>query len=365
MSALRQLSGIYVAAASFYGVVAILSLHPGITESADLATRDFTARTAVAANAVDVALAGSERTLAIRGAAAFEYALEMKRALAKTWSLGIGVSAVVVRLDLTAPSQEVSRSAARSRVREGSNKPAPGIAEVVASGEKGPQFPTSPAPRAADLVRVKERLKDSLTRELYGNFELFLYVSKAVRGPWAQRMYVFQKNARSDDLALLYNWPVSTGRERIEYNSEGRRLPSYTPAGYYELDPRRSYRHHFSLQWHQPMPYAMFFNWVKSGMATGLAIHGATGRDVALLGSRASAGCVRLAPQAARTLFTLIRAQYRGLAPRFAIDRRSGTMSNDGTILHDANGRPNFAEGYKVLVFIENYGGANEVAALY
>ena len=32
-------------------------------------------------------------------------------------------------------------------------------------------------------VRVKERLKDSLTRELYGNFELFLYVSKAVRGP--------------------------------------------------------------------------------------------------------------------------------------------------------------------------------------
>ena len=125
MSALRQLSGIYVAAASFYGVVAILSSHPGITGSANLAIREFTVRTAVAANTVDLALAGPERMLALKGAAAFEYALEMKRALAKAWSLGNGVSEVVVRLDLTPPSQEASRSTVRSRVREWSNKPAP------------------------------------------------------------------------------------------------------------------------------------------------------------------------------------------------------------------------------------------------
>jgi hypothetical protein len=365
MSALRQLSGIYVAAASFYGAVAILSSHPGITGSANLAIGEFTVRTAVAAKAVDIALAGPERMLAFKEAAALEYALEMKRALAKTWSVGNGVSAVVVRLDLTPPLQEASRSTVRSRVRERLNKSAPSATEVAASGEKGPQFPNFPAPRSADLVRVKERLKEGLTRELYSNFELFLYVSKAVHGPWAQRMYVFRKNAQSNDLALLYNWPVSTGRERIEHNSEGLRLPSHTPVGYYELDPGRSYEHHFSLEWQQPMPYAMFFNWVKDGKSTGLAIHGATGRDVALLGSRASAGCVRLAPQAARTLFTLVRAQYRGLAPRFAIDGRSGTMNNDGKIFHDANGRPSFDEGYKVLVFIENYGGANEVASLY
>ena len=91
-------------------------------------------------------------------------------------------------------------------------------------------------------------------------------------------MYVFRKNAQSNDLALLYNWPVSTGRERIEHNSQGLRLPSHTPVGYYELDPGRSYEHHFSLEWQQPMPYAMFFNWVKDGQSTGLAIHGATGR---------------------------------------------------------------------------------------
>jgi hypothetical protein len=133
----------------------------------------------------------------------------------------------------------------------------------------------------------------------------------------------------------------------------------------YELDPRRFYRHHYSTQWHQPMPYAMFFNWVKNGALTGLAIHSATGSDVTLLGTRASAGCVRLSPLAARTLFNLIRDQYRGLAPRFALDAHTWTMSNAGIVARNADGQPRFAQGYRVLVFIENYGGANEVAALY
>jgi hypothetical protein len=113
------------------------------------------------------------------------------------------------------------------------------------------------------------------------------------------------------------------------------------------------------------MPYAMFFNWVKDGNQTGLAIHAASGEDVPLLGQRASSGCIHLSEENARTLFTLIRTQYRGLAPRFAIDRRTGTMSNDGILLHDASGKLKLAEGYKVLVFIEDYGGQNVVAALF
>ena len=48
------------------------------------------------------------------------------------------------------------------------------------------------------------------------------------------------------------------------------------------------------------MPYAMFFNWENHGYQTGLAIHGATGDDIGLLGTRASAGCVRLSPENAR-----------------------------------------------------------------
>ena len=40
-------------------------------------------------------------------------------------------------------------------------------------------------------------------------------------------------------------------------------------------------------------------------------------------------------------------------------------MSSDGILLHDRQGHVQMAEGYKVLVFIENYGGDNVVAALF
>jgi lipoprotein-anchoring transpeptidase ErfK/SrfK len=237
--------------------------------------------------------------------------------------------------------------------------PAPQVAEAAPA-----RRPDLAMPGPAELTRVMLRLKDNLTGEMLGNFELFLYVSKAENGPWAQRMYVFRKKD-GGNLDLLYNWPVSTGRELVEYAPNGQRAPSFTPQGYYELDPNRMYKHHVSGQWQQPMPHAMFFSWEKNGMQTGLAIHGASGDDVAMLGQRASAGCVRLAPENAALLFNLIKTQYRGLAPRFAYDRRTASMSNDGLMMHDAEGKLQLAEGYKVLVFIENYGGDNVVAAIF
>ena len=225
-------------------------------------------------------------------------------------------------------------------------------------------LPPQGAPNAAEIMRVQDRLKASLTSEMAENFSLFLYVSKADSGPWAQRMYVFQKQANGD-LNLLYNWPVSTGREQVELNPQGHQLTTTTPPGYYELDPHRSYEHYTSTEWGQKMPYAMFFNWVKDGNQTGLAIHAASGDDVAKLGSRASAGCVHLSEDNARTLFAMIHSQYKGLAPRFAYDRRTGTMSNQGILMHDASGNLKMANGYKVLIFIEDYGGQNVVAALF
>ena len=70
-------------------------------------------------------------------------------------------------------------------------------------------------------MRVVDRLKQNLTPEMFANFSLFLYVSKAEDGPLAQHMYVFDK-ADSGDLTLKYDWPVSTGRERVEFQP-GRR----------------------------------------------------------------------------------------------------------------------------------------------
>lgn len=235
--------------------------------------------------------------------------------------------------------------------------------KTVAEMAPPPPVDTHP-PSGAALARVAAHFRQSLTKEMLDNFELFLFVSKADHGSAAQRMYVFQKQA-SGDLVMLYNWPVSTGREIVEMAPNGTLQPSYTPAGYYELDPKRMFIHHFSGQWHQPMPYAMFFNWEKNGYMTGLAIHGAHGDDVGLLGTRSSAGCVRLAPQNARVLFSLIKDNYKGLVPKFAYDKRTATMSNQGVLVHTPDGNLKMAEGYKVLVYIENYGGENVVAALF
>jgi hypothetical protein len=242
---------------------------------------------------------------------------------------------------------------------------------VIAAPKLEPLQPQEPEaapdeapPSAGEVARVAERLRSNLTGELYSNFDLFLYVSKAERGPWAQRMYVLDKKS-SGDLALLHAWPVSTGRPARALTKAGLRYALDTPAGYYQLDPNRFHAHYTSAEWGMPMPYAMFFDWVKNGAQTGLAIHGVTGEDIAMLGQRASAGCIRLAPDNAKALFNLIRAKYKGPVPRFAFDAKTGTMSNDGILLHDRNGHLRETDGYRVLVFIENYGGENVVAALY
>jgi hypothetical protein len=223
-------------------------------------------------------------------------------------------------------------------------------------------------PLSAEGKRVasalaQQRLYDALTDEMLHHFKLFLYVSKADHGPLAQRMFVFDRQ-KHDALRLLYEWPVSTGREKTEANPAGRILSTFTPAGYYQLDRKRFYRHYRSVQWGEPMPYAMFFNWVERGRATGLAIHGVEGTDVARLGTRASAGCVRLAPQNARILFDLIRNKYKGAVPNFAFQRRSRTMMNNGELMRDAHGAPILTRGYKVLVLIENSGGGGSTAAM-
>jgi hypothetical protein len=223
--------------------------------------------------------------------------------------------------------------------------------------------PTGEALSTRELSTVAQHFSDSLTPELYDNFQLFLYVNKAETGPWAQRMFVFQKES-DGSLVLAGDWPVSTGRERIEYNNAGKELPSFTPQGYYELDSNRMFASYTSTQWGEPMPYAMFFQWKNAGKLTGLAIHAATDDEVTQLGTRASAGCVRLHPQAARDLFNMIKSRPLEPVPTFDTDPASGTTNNDGSFLHKPDGSLVLADGYKVLVVIENYGGDNAVASV-
>ncbi len=83
-----------------------------------------------------------------------------------------------------------------------------------------------------------------------------------------------------------YDWLVSTGGQGYD-----------TPSGTFHIF--RMEKDHFSKEWDDaPMPYSMFFTGI------GHAVHGSF--HVKALGTRASHGCVRLAPENAAVLWDLI-----------------------------------------------------------
>jgi len=233
----------------------------------------------------------------------------------------------------------------------------------VAKGEAPKNFriPDPPSMLAPRAQAAAMKLRASLTPEMLQNFGIFLFVSKAEKGPLAQRMYVFRNDG--DRLTLLHDWAASTGREKDEISPRGRSSFTSTPAGFYQFDPDRIYRKYHSFNWDQDMPHALFFNWERQGYKTGLAIHSAVNADIAKLGQRASAGCVHLSPENAATLFQLIKG-YRGPTPRFAYNEDTQTMSNKGGFAHKRDGSLKMADGFRVLVDIEDYSGREVVASL-
>jgi hypothetical protein len=201
---------------------------------------------------------------------------------------------------------------------------------------------------------VAEHVRAVVPRALFAYFDLYLYVSKAADGAWAQHMYVFHETD-DGDLAFEESFPVSTGRERQE------KYFTSTPAGLFELDPDRFDRVHHSHRWNNAsMPWAMFLNYIIRGNPTGVALHSAAGH-AADLGHRASGGCVRLPPEKAEELFERIQSTEAGRVPVFAMD--GATTDKTGRIAIDANGTPAFTQGYRVLLIIEDYPGAPAIVA--
>ena len=91
------------------------------------------------------------------------------------------------------------------------------------------------------------------------------------------------------DGAVLYTWPVSTGR-----------VGRFTPTGSYQAF--RMEKDHYSREFDDaPMPNSIFFT------KRGHAIHGSF--DTKKLGRPASGGCVRLAPENAQVLFEMVKAE--------------------------------------------------------
>ena len=97
---------------------------------------------------------------------------------------------------------------------------------------------------------------------------------------------VSQKMTVSLDGDTVYRWPVSTGARGYE-----------TPSGNFR--PFRLEKEHYSKEWDDaPMPHSIFFT------TRGHAVHGSY--HVKSLGRRASHGCVRLHPDNAAKLFSLV-----------------------------------------------------------
>jgi hypothetical protein len=100
-----------------------------------------------------------------------------------------------------------------------------------------------------------------------------------------------QRMTVSHDGAMLYVWPVSTGR-----------APYGTPVGRFR--PQMMMRSYFSRKYYgSPMPHSIFFY-------RGYAIHGTN--YISRLGGPASHGCIRLHPAAAATLFALVQRAGAG-----------------------------------------------------
>jgi len=225
------------------------------------------------------------------------------------------------------------------------------------------QEAAAPDEKSAVRAAVQARLERNLTAELRADFDLFLFISKAGKGPASQRLYVFKKDLEGK-LALVFDWSASTGREANEVSPRGRHVFTATPSGLYQFDPDRLYRRYYSRAWDGEMPFAMFFDWVRHGAKTGVAVHAATGSGIARLGGRTSAGCIHLSPRHAELLFKLIRSDYKGRVPRFAYDAESRTSSNTGELMRDEGGHPVMTDGYRVLINVEDYSGADVLAAL-
>jgi hypothetical protein len=109
------------------------------------------------------------------------------------------------------------------------------------------------------------------------------------------------------------------------------------------------------------MHYAMFYDMMNNGNATGLAIHAAVGKSkIKRLGRRDSAGCIRLSPQNAKELFFKIRNTTQGQVPAFAVNERKST-DRWGRVQYDEAGNLVMQNGYRALLFVENYDGREEV----
>jgi len=120
---------------------------------------------------------------------------------------------------------------------------------------------------------------------------MLLAISGASPASAGLLVHIDRSSQRMDvviDGVRRFRWPVSTGRRGLG-----------TPGGVFR--PQMLARTWYSRRYYNsPMPYSIFFH-------RGYAIHGTY--ELSRLGGPASHGCVRLHPQNAAILFSLVREE--------------------------------------------------------
>lgn len=167
-------------------------------------------------------------------------------------------------------------------------------------------------------------------------YEYVIWINKAAKGRTAQSLHIYRYGQ------LVLSTRVSTGREIWEVQGDPKKhrpnksYHSSTGVGYFT--PYDLKVMHKSKLWEVFMPYAIFFD-------DGIAIHQAPRGLESRLGTRASGGCVRVGPDVAPTIFSMVQSAGQGTVARF---RQSGTP------ILDQNGRQSYRQNYRTLIIVED-----------
>nr|BFD68798.1 hypothetical protein HAGR004_38200 [Bdellovibrio sp. HAGR004] len=181
-----------------------------------------------------------------------------------------------------------------------------------------------------------------------------IVINKSAKGPQAQTLRLYTNRQ------LQLSTYVSTGREDLEYISKVRGVVNkifkgttsshwrHTTRGFYAIKRVHGYNYRSGESKFQ-MPYAMFFNETR-----GLAIHqvppdlsGGEAAGEAMLGQRASSGCVRVHKAQIQTIHRAVTAAGKGSVP--VLDTRTGQPKRD------EYGKVRYEQGYETIVIVEEY----------
>lgn len=179
-----------------------------------------------------------------------------------------------------------------------------------------------------------------------------IVVNKAAKGPDAQTLRVYQdgqikklkekktitkivdgKKVKETIEEELESVKISTGREKNETASSGRKYFSTTPKGFFR--PHRIYKMYYSNTWKADMPNAMFINCSRYDFnrECGIAIHATSASHYPELGKRDSGGCIRTRLEVSEQLRKMVMDTGMGSEPgQFKIKtesyRRDRIMNN-------------------------------------